>query len=185
MSAVVNLAHLDCKGPTEGTLQVVIETPRGSRNKFKYDEQLGLFRLNKMLPLGSSFPYDFGFIPSTRGEDGDPLDVLVLMDEPAFPGCVVPVRLLGVLEAEQTQDGTTVRNDRLLATLVTPYNPPEVTALDQVNEKRLREVEYFFVAYNRMEGRDFRPVGRKGPDGARRLIEKGVRSFSAAGNGAR
>jgi inorganic pyrophosphatase len=185
MSPSINLARLDYKGPEEGSLQVVIDTPKGSRNKFKYDEELGLFRLSKMLPLGSSFPFDFGFVPSTRGADGDPLDVLVLMDEAAFPGCVVPVRLLGVLEAEQTEGGKTVCNDRLVATLVTPYNPPEVSALEQLHEKRLHEVEQFFVSYNRLEGREFRPLGRHGPARARRLVGEGARSFSAAGNGAR
>src|SRR5688500_10091266 len=77
----------------EDAWNVIIETPKGSRNKYKYDEQRGLFKLRKMLPLGSIFPFDFGFLPSTRGADGDPLDVLVLMDAPTFPGCVVLVRL--------------------------------------------------------------------------------------------
>jgi len=75
-----------------GTLNAVVETIAGSRNKFAYDEKLGLFRLKGVLPAGASFPFDFGFVPSTKGEDGDPLDVLVLMDEPAFAGCLVPLR---------------------------------------------------------------------------------------------
>src|SRR5437588_699981 len=93
--------HLEARDPASGLVHVVIDTPRGSRNKFKYDEKLGLFRLSKVLPLGSCFPYDFGFIPSTRAGDGDALDVLVLMDEPAFTGCLLRVRLIGVLQAEQ------------------------------------------------------------------------------------
>src|SRR5207302_1611839 len=79
--------------------------PRGSRCKYKYDPKTGVFRLGKLLPLGAGFPYNFGFVPSTRGEDGDALDVLVFLDEPVFAGCVVPVRLIGVLEAEQTEKG--------------------------------------------------------------------------------
>ncbi len=90
---------------------VVIETPKGSRNKFDYDPELGLFRLGGVLPLGAVFPFDFGFVPSTLGGDGDPLDVLTLMDEPAFTGCLVTVRLLGVIEAEQSEGGETTRND--------------------------------------------------------------------------
>src|SRR4051794_14166126 len=82
------LTRLDVQDPKSGDLNVVIDTPKGSRNKFKYDEELGLFKLRKVLPLGAVFPFDFGFLPSTRGADGDPLDVLVLMDEPAFAGCV-------------------------------------------------------------------------------------------------
>jgi len=70
------------------TLNAIIETPRGSRNKYKFDEELHVFKLKSVLPAGASFPYDFGFVPGTRGEDGDPIDVLVLMDEPAFTGCL-------------------------------------------------------------------------------------------------
>src|SRR5215213_9695961 len=99
-----------------GELHVIIETPKGSRNKFNYDEGLGVFRLGGVLPAGAVFPFDFGFVPSTLGGDGDPLDVLLLMDEPAFPGCLVEARLLGVVEAEQTErGGERTRNDRLVA----------------------------------------------------------------------
>ena len=102
------LTHLAAWDAGSGLVNVVVEAPRGSRNKYKYDERHGLFRLSKVLPLGACFPYDFGFIPSTRAEDGDPVDVLVLTEEPAFAGCVLPVRLLGVIEAEQTEGGKTV-----------------------------------------------------------------------------
>lgn len=86
-----------------GTLNVIIDTPKGSRNKFKFDERLEIFKLGGALPLGAVFPFDFGYIPSTRAEDGDPLDVLILMDEPAFTGCLVQAKLIGVIEAEQTE----------------------------------------------------------------------------------
>src|SRR3954470_22594865 len=97
------------------SLMVVIETPKGSPNKLAFEPRYGTFVLKGVLPAGAVFPFDFGFVPSTRAEDGDPLDVLVLMDAPVFPGCVVPSRLVGVIEAEQTEDGKTERNDRLLA----------------------------------------------------------------------
>src|ERR1051325_7710078 len=88
--------------PYDGKLlNAIIETPRGSRNKYKYDERTGLFKISKVLPAGAAFPYDFGFIPNALAEDGDPLDVLILMDEPAYPGCLIPARAIGVLEAEQ------------------------------------------------------------------------------------
>jgi inorganic pyrophosphatase len=178
MSAASKLTELPTEGQAKGTLHAVIETPRGSRTKYKYDEGLGLFRVDKVLPLGSAFPFDFGFIPSTRGEDGDPLDVLVLMDEPAFPGCLVPVVLLGVLEAEQTDKVKTIRNDRLLAALVTKYNPPAARSLDDLGEQKLAEVENFFVSYNKMEGRTFKPLGRRGPAQAQRLVKKGATAFA-------
>jgi inorganic pyrophosphatase len=114
-----------------GHLNVVVDTPKGCRNKYKYDDEQGPWRLSKVLPLGQCFPYDFGFIPSTKGEDGDPVDVLMLRDAPAFPGCVAPACLIGVLEAEQTEKGKTVNNDRLVAVLDTPYNPAGHDSLDE------------------------------------------------------
>lgn len=168
--------QLDALDEKTGLANVVVDTPRGSRCKYKLDEKTGLFRLGKLLPLGAGFPYDFGFLPGTRGEDGDPLDVLILVEESIFVGCVVPVRLIGVLEAEQTEsDGQTVRNDRLVGVVETPYNPPEVQSLEEVNERRLDEIEHFFASYNEMEGRRFRPKGRKGPDEARELVQQGIR----------
>ena len=94
---------------------VVIETPKGSPNKLTFEPRYGTFVLKGVLPAGAVFPFDFGFVPSTRADDGDPLDVLVLMDAPVYPGCIVPARLIGVIEAEQTEAGETERNDRLLA----------------------------------------------------------------------
>ncbi|HEX9918538.1 MAG TPA: inorganic diphosphatase [Pyrinomonadaceae bacterium] len=162
------------------TLRVIIETPQGSRNKFDYDEELGLFKLGGVLPAGAVFPFDFGFVPSTRGGDGDPLDVLVLMDEPAFTGCLVEVRLLGVVEAEQTEeDGVTTRNDRLIAVAANARNHREVRALGQLSENLLDEIEHFFVSYNEMKGKRFEPLGRFGPERARRVIEEGARLFRA------
>src|SRR5262245_56075811 len=177
MTTPPELTHLPARDPDSGLVNVVIDTPKGSRNKYKYDKEVGLFRLSKVLPLGSSFPYDFGFIPSTRAEDGDPVDVLVLMDEAAFPGCVLPVRLLGVIEAEQTDQGKTVRNDRLVGRIEPPYNRPELRSLDELSKSRLDELEHFFVSYNQAEGRQFKPVRRRGPSAADGLVEAGMRRF--------
>jgi len=93
-----------------GDLNVVIDTPKGSRNKYKFDEKLGLFKLGGVLAAGHVFPFDFGYIPQTLGGDGDPLDVLVLMDEPAFADCLIQARLIGIIEAEQNEDGKTEKN---------------------------------------------------------------------------
>src|SRR4051812_40559441 len=84
-------------------IHAIIETPHGSRNKYKYDKELDFFKLKKILPSGTSFPLDFGFIPYTEGEDGDPLDVLVITDFPTHPGCMVECRVIGILEAEQKE----------------------------------------------------------------------------------
>ena len=93
------------KAPKNGdeTVQVVIETPKGSHNKFAFDEEQRIFMLKKVLPAGMTFPYDFGFLPQTKAPDGDPIDVLLFMDEPAYPGCAVKARLIGVIEGEQME----------------------------------------------------------------------------------
>ena len=171
------LDHLPTTDADSGTLNVIIETPKGSRNKFKFDDDQRLFLLGSVLPVGASFPFDFGFVPSTLGEDGDPLDVLVLMDEPAFPGCLVPARLIGVIEAEQTDEGETERNDRLIAVAEQSHTHRNVHSLDQLSTNLLDEIEHFFASYNRIKGREFKPTGRHGPDRAEELIEQGSRRF--------
>lgn len=98
-----------------GTCRAIVETPAGHRAKFDYDPDTGLFELNGVLPAGMAFPLAFGFIPATRGQDGDPVDVLIMADEALPVGCLTTVRLLGVIEAEQTENGKTFRNDRLIA----------------------------------------------------------------------
>lgn len=180
MNPSQGLTHLEARDPDSGLVNVIVDTPKGSRNKFKYDEKLGLFRLGKVLPLGAYFPYDFGFIPSTRAEDGDPVDVLILMEEPAFCGCLVTVRLLGVIEAEQTEEGKTVRNDRLIGMVETPLNRPEVRSLDGLAKSHLDEIEHFFAAYNQAEGRRFKPLRRRGPKAAEKMVEAGMQQFAQA-----
>src|SRR4051794_7073263 len=133
MAVAVN--SLPVVDPESGCLNVVIDTPKGARNKYKFDEKTGQWRLSKILPVGMAFPYDFGFIPSTRGEDCDPIDVLVLMEEPVFAGCIVPARLIGVLEAEQLEAGEPIRNDRLFAVVETNSNPAPYRSLEQVSRQ--------------------------------------------------
>src|SRR5256885_13657312 len=128
-SAVCNLASLQPRSADGETWNVIIETPKGSRNKYSYDLDRGLFKLKKVLPLGNVFPFDFGFVPSTLADDGDPLDVLVLMDAPAFAGCLVTVRLIGVIEARQAKEGQKVRNDRLIAVSAESHNQQHVRTI--------------------------------------------------------
>src|SRR3954464_9304827 len=105
-------------------LNVVIETPKGSRVKYSYDEKTGMLELKKALPEGMVFPFNFGFIPGTKAEDGDPLDVLVVNEESLLSGCLVKARLIAIIEAEQKeQDGTKVRNDRLVAMAIAKQTP--------------------------------------------------------------
>lgn len=153
--------------PQTGALNAIIETPKGSRNKYKYDEQTGFYKLSNVLPSGSLFPYDFGFIPSTQGGDGDPFDVLLLMEEPVFPGCLVQARLIGVIEAEA--DGK--RNDRLVAVTEDCKMYSRFQSLQDFPKDRLNEIEQFFVSYHRIEGKDFKLLGMRGPKRATKLLE--------------
>lgn len=148
------------KPDRDALIEVVIDTPAGSRNKYKFDEARGVFLLHKRLPLGDAFPFDFGFVPGTRGEDGDALDVVVLGEEPTFAGCHVMVRLLGVVLAEQIEQGRSLRNDRLIGTPETEKIRPAERSLDDLPPRLLDQIEHFFIAYNRYEGRQFKVLGR-------------------------
>ncbi|MDX6611874.1 MAG: inorganic pyrophosphatase [Blastocatellia bacterium] len=164
-----------------GDLNVIVETPKGSRNKFGYDETLGLFKLDGVLPAGASFPFDFGFIPATVGGDGDPLDVLLLLDESVFTGCLVAARTLGVIEAKQKErDGATMRNDRLIAVAAKSSTHGNLKTLLKLNSSLLEEIEYFFISYNNFKGKEFMPLGRFGPERANKLIKEGARRFQRA-----
>jgi inorganic pyrophosphatase len=156
-------------------LNVIVEAPRGSRNKYKFDEERELLMLDGILPLGATFPFDFGFIPNTLGEDGDPLDVLVLMDEPAFAGCLVPARLIGVIEANQTEEGKIVRNDRLIAVASKSQTHSQVKSIEDLNEIIIDQIEHFFISYNEVKDKQFAPLNRLNADGAQRLVEEGVK----------
>lgn len=163
----------------KNNLNAVIETPKGSRNKYTFDEKLNLFKLGGILPLGASFPFDFGFIPNTLGEDGDPIDVLLLMDEPAFPGCLVPARLIGVIEAEQTEDGKTTRNDRLIAVAAKSLTHDHVKNLSNLNESVIEQIKHFFVSYNEAKGKEFEVLGEFGAEKAKKVVEEGVKMLKS------
>lgn len=161
-------------------LDVVIETPKGSRNKFSYKEDAHQFQLSKVLPQGMQFPYDFGFVPGTRAEDGDPLDVLVLMEEPAFPGCVVQCRLIGVLKAEEEKDGEKYRNDRVIAVATSSDIYVDVHDLSNLSDVTVEQIEKFFVNYQRVGGTGYKILSRKGSGAARRTVEESRAKKQAA-----
>jgi inorganic pyrophosphatase len=158
----------------DGTLNVVIETPKGSRNKFKYDEKKGIFKLSGVLPAGASFPFDFGYVPGTKAEDGDPLDVLLLMDEPAFAGCLISARVIGAIRAKQEEDDGMDQNDRLIAVAEGSRQHKSVRQLADLSEELLHEIEHFFVSYNQAKGKEFRLDGRLGSDEALGLVKKAI-----------
>jgi inorganic pyrophosphatase len=154
------------------SLRVVIETPKGSRNKFAYDPDMGAFTLSSVLAEGMVFPYDFGFVPQTKDEDGDATDVLLLMDEPAFPGCVVECRIVGVLQCEQSDGDKMIRNDRVLAVATESHIHADIKNPRDLNSKMIEELEDFFIAYNKAKGKKFKMLGCKNADTAMKLIKK-------------
>jgi len=172
-------SHLACLPPFDQkskSVNVVIETPKGSRNKFKFDERCGVFSLGSVLPTGSVFPYDFGYVPGTRSDDGDPLDALVLMDVPAFPGCCVQTRLIGVIEAEQTdEENGTERNDRLVAVATEAHDYRDLKSLKDLNSNLLSEIEHFFISYNEMRGKKFKLLAHRGPSRAEKVLKDAIR----------
>jgi inorganic pyrophosphatase len=156
-------------------IQVVIETPKGSRNKYAFDTEQRVFGLTKVLPAGMAFPYDFGFVPSTTAEDGDPTDVLVLMDEPAFPGCLLKCRIIGIIEGEQGEKNNRERNDRIIAIEVANHSYARVHHVKDLGKKFVKELEEFFVNYHELDGEKYKILDVKGPVEARRRLNHGIR----------
>lgn len=133
-------------------VNVIVETPQGSRNKFNWNEDLGVFQFSRTLRAGMAWPCEFGFVPQTIAGDGDPLDVAILMDAPTFPGCLVRVRLLGIIGLVKNGE----RNDRLLAcparSAKAPSSWDHIVDLEHLLPRQVREIEAFLSDYNTFEG---------------------------------
>jgi inorganic pyrophosphatase len=178
VSNAVGFAHMTATdrikpfAEDKNDIHVVIDTPRGSRNKLKWDRKLGVLKPSHVLTAGAMFPFDFGFVPGTHGADVDALDVLVLSDEPLFPLCLVQARLIGVIEAEQTQEGKTIRNDRIVAVAVGSRLYAKVNELDDLPPMLMDEIERFFINYNKMGGRVFKPTVRRGAAEVMKLVKR-------------
>jgi inorganic pyrophosphatase len=156
----------------DGLLNAIIETPKGAPNKYKFDEKTGLYMLGGVMPLGHSFPFDFGFIPQTLGGDGDPLDVLVLLDYSVFVGCLVKSRLIGGFTADQTdREGNTVRNDRVIAVAEKSVVFGAVNELDDLPSKVLDHLEHFFISYNDAKGKKFKILSRIDAGAAVKMVK--------------
>lgn len=168
--------HLPPFGPGNAELTVIIETPKGSRNKYAYEPKERIYELRKVLPAGMAFPYDFGFVPSTLAGDGDPLDVLVLMDEPAFPGCKLTCRPVGVIEGEQGDKKQRERNDRIVAVESGNHSFAHVRRISDLGKPFEREIEEFFVNYHRLVGKEYRILALRGPAAAHRCVKQAMRA---------
>jgi inorganic pyrophosphatase len=137
---------------------VIIETPKGSNVKYALDPETGFLTVKRALPEGMVFPYNFGMIPGTVAEDGDPIDVLVFNEEPLVAGCMLHVKPVGVIEAEQKEEKKTVRNDRLIGQAIPKEAPTELEDIE-LTKHMVSQIEFFFKAYNKAYGKRFKVLG--------------------------
>ena len=157
-------------------LRVVVETPRGANIKIKYDEDLGCFSLSRILPLGVTYPYDFGFVPQTLAQDGDPLDVMVLIDALTYPGVVISCRLLGALHVEER--GLRGRpNHRLVAVPVKAARKDELRNFSDLGRRMQQELERFFVMSSAFTSKDPVVRGWVGPDAAFEMVQRSISRY--------
>ncbi|HVU94006.1 MAG TPA: inorganic diphosphatase [Puia sp.] len=157
------------------SIEVVIETPKGSCQKYDYVPNTPFFKMKKILPSGMVFPYDFGFIPKTKGEDGDPLDVIVISEFESFPGVIIKCRVIGGIKAEQSEEKDSkkmIRNDRFLAIPKCSNIFQNVEKMEDLPKMITDQLEAFFTEYNRLEGKKFKALEKMNPREAQRLIHK-------------
>jgi inorganic pyrophosphatase len=162
--------------PATGLCRVIVETPRGSRHKYAFEAELNGFLLKSSLPEGMVFPFDFGFVPRTKGGDGDPLDALVLADSALVASCIVPCRIVGLIEAEQTQEnGKKVRNDRFIAVADASKQFGDIQKPADLPRHILEQTEKFFIQYNLLAGKRFKPLRVLGAQFALRHLKANLR----------
>jgi len=152
-------------------ITAIVETPGGSAQKYDYDPKKKWFKLKKMMPAGMVFPFDFGFIPGTKGGDGDPLDVIIISELKSFPGCCMDCNVIGGIKAEQTENGTTIRNDRFLAVPEASQIFAKVNSLDDLPKDVIKQLQDFFIHYNKEEGKEFKPLKTLSAKEAFKLIK--------------
>lgn len=155
-------------------INVIVETPRGTGAKYIYDLDLDLFKLKKVLPAGIVFPYHFGFIPNTLADDGGPLDVLVLMDEPAYPGCLIECRVVGVIQIEETKFNRRIKNDRFIVAPIETQNYDKHQTITDLPPHHLKEIINFLYAYTAFTGKNIKHVGNRGNAAALESIRKNL-----------
>ncbi|SRR5579875_2209551 len=156
-----------------GWVEAVIEIPSGSRNKYEYDHQRGIFRLDRVLYSSVHYPTDYGFIPDTLADDGDPLDILVVVEEPTFPGCYVRARPIGTLVMSDEKG----LDEKILAVPVDDPRFDGITQLDQLHPHWLLEIENFFATYKALQKKVVTIQGWESVESAWKIIEKTRRQF--------
>lgn len=154
-------------------VRMIVEIPKNSANKYEYDGNLGVFRLDRALYSPMHYPGDYGFIPGTLAEDNDPMDILVLVSEPSFPGCMIEVRPVGLLDMVDNNEA----DQKVLA--VPNRNPryDQIYTMDQIFPHVRREIEHFFTIYKELEGKNTRMDGWRRPKETREAIMESRRRY--------
>lgn len=160
--------------PKAGVVNVLIEIPAGSKNKYEFDKDLQAFALDRVLYSSVHYPYDYGFIPNTLADDGDPLDGMVLIDQPTFPGCVIAARPIGMLEMIDGGD----RDEKLLCVPDKDPRFANVKSLDDIERHRLDEIAEFFRTYKNLEKKTTEILGWQDVTAVNTLIEQCIRAAS-------
>jgi inorganic pyrophosphatase len=158
----------------KGSYNVIVESPRGSTVKLKYEPMLGAFTISKPLVRGLRYPFDWGFVPSTLGPDGDPLDAMVYWDIVTYPGVVLPCRPLGILKVDEKKKkkNTRQRNDRLLMVPVSADRAEHLLSHQDLSRREREELEHFFLTVTAFTSKDVRILGWEGPEAAAAMLEK-------------
>ncbi|MBE7170011.1 MAG: inorganic diphosphatase [Williamsia sp.] len=155
-------------------IHVVVECTRGSHHKINYDPASEMFKLSEIFPAGVVFPFEFGFVPHTKADDGDPFDVILLADDPLFTGCLAEARLIGVIEAEQTDEGKRIRNDRAIAVAVESKQYKSIKTMDELDKNFVDDMVDFIAAYQKRSEHHFTPLRFSGPERAVELIKETI-----------
>jgi inorganic pyrophosphatase len=164
----------------DGAVRVVVEAPRGCGVKLKYDPELGAFAYGRPLPVGLTYPFDWGFIPGTKAEDGDPLDALVISDVSSYPGVVIPCRLLAaVLVDQRNEKKKRERNDRLVLVPTAAERLQDLVRPDSLSERMREEIERFFLSTTFFTQKDARILGWKDARYAETLVRRSERNRSS------
>ncbi len=153
-------------GPFPDIVEIVVEIPRGSRNKYEFDEEAGVFRLDRVLSSAVYYNFDYGFIEGTRAGDGDHTDALLIIDEPTFTGCHVWARPIGGLEMRDEKGF----DFKVLCVALGDAHQQHITRLEQVRPHRLVEIEHFFQTYKTLEEKDVDVVGWRDHDAAMQVL---------------
>ncbi len=163
--------------PKPGVINVLIEIPAGSKNKYEFDKDLQAFALDRVLYSSVQYPYDYGFVPNTLADDGDPLDGMVLIDQPTFPGCVIAARPIGMLEMIDGGD----RDEKILCVPDKDPRYAHVKSLEDIAPHRLEEIAEFFRSYKNLEKKVTEIRGWKNVDQVMPLVEQCIKAGSEPG----